>query len=187
MDVLQRRIDMQSAPQVGHDQLPGYTVAYERGEIRFPVYVVAFIAACLATIGAATDNIILIAIALLAFGYAYHNYPLLEVGRPRIGAGQYGVFAEGLGIISWRAIKAIDLMPVDMRGARSNELRITLGAPLDRALLADWRKRPLHRLLMRLPWAMSGADIVRVPLDVFDQPAEDIFSNVTRMMKFYRR
>jgi hypothetical protein len=178
---------MQSTPQVGQEQLPGYTVAYERDEIRFPVYVVAFIAACLATIGVAMDNILLIALALVAFGFAYHNYPLLEVGRPRIGAGQYGVFAEGLGIISWRAIKAIDLVPIAMRGAMSNELRITLGEPLERALLADWRKRPAHRFLMRLPWAMVGGDIVRIPLDVFDHPGEDIFRNFTRMMNFYRR
>ena len=177
---------MQSTSPVSQDHLHGYTLAYEREEIQFPVYVVAFIGACFATAGAALDNIVLIALAIGAFGFAYYNYPLLETGRPRLGAGQYGIFAEGLGIVAWRAIKSIDMLPVDMRGATSNELRITMDEPLDRALLADWRKRPVYRVLMRLPWSMAGKDTIRVPLDVFDKPAEEIYQNFTRMMKFYR-
>src|SRR5262249_51206834 len=75
---------------VSQDDMHGYTVAYEREEIQFPVYVVAFIGAVMATIGFAIDNIFLIALSLFAFGFAYYNYPLLETGKPRIGAGQYG-------------------------------------------------------------------------------------------------
>ena len=125
--------------------------------------------------------------ALCAFGFAYYNYPLLETGRPRLGAGQYGIFAEGLGIIAWRAIKELDLVAVDMRGSTSNELRITLPEPLERALLADWRKRPIHRFLMRLPWSMAAKDVIRIPLDVLDHPADEIHANFMRIMSFYRR
>ena len=178
---------MQSTSPVSQDDMHGYTVAYEREEIQFPVYVVAFIGACMATIGAAMDNIFLIALALFAFGFAYHNYPLLETGKPRVGAGQYGIFAEGLGIISWRAIKEINMLPVDLRGATSNELRITLLEPLGKSLLADWRRRPFYRVLMRLPWAMAPDNVIRIPLDVFDQPADEIMDRFTRMMRFYRR
>jgi hypothetical protein len=165
----------------------GYTVAYEREEIQFPVYVVAFIGACFGVAGYAFDNIFLIALALLAGGFAYHNFPLLETGRPRIGAGQYGIFADGLGIVSWRAIKRIELVPVDVRGSVSNELRIALQEPLDKALIADWRKRPFHRFLMRLPWSTFGGDVLRIPLDVFDRPADQIHHNFTRMRAFYQR
>ena len=178
---------MQSAAPVSQDDMHGYTVAYEREEIQFPVYVVAFVGACLATIGIAMDNVILIALALMALGFAYYNFPLLETGKPRIGAGQYGIFAEGLGIISWRAIKEINLLPIDIRGAMSNELRITLSEPLEKALLADWRQRPIHRMLMRLPWGTTADNGLRIPLDVFDEPAGEISDHFTRMMKFYRR
>jgi hypothetical protein len=126
-------------------------------------------------------------VALCAFGFAYYNYPLLETGRPRLGAGQYGIFAEGLGIIAWRAIKELDMVAVDMRGSTSNELRITLLEPLERALLADWRKRPIHRFLMRLPWSMAAKDVIRIPLDVLDHPADEIHANFSRTMLFYRR
>ena len=104
----------------------------------------------------AFDNVFLFGLALCAFGFAYYNYPLLETGRPRLGAGQYGIFVEGLGIISWRAIKQVDLVAINLRGAANNELRIALQEPLERALLANWRKRPIYRFLMRLPWSMAA-------------------------------
>jgi hypothetical protein len=165
----------------------GYTVAYEREEIQFPVYVVAFIGAVMATIGVAIDNIVLIALSLFAFGFAFYNFPLLETGKPRIGAGQYGVFAEGLGIVAWRSIKQIEMVGIDIRGTTSNELRITLEDTLDRALIADWRKRPFYRYLMRLPWTAAANNVIRVPLDVFDRPADEILHSFTRMMGFFRR
>jgi len=178
---------MKSMPALNQEHTHGYTVAYEREELPFPVYVVGFIGACFAVAGFALDNIFLIALALIAFGFAYYNFPLLETGRPRIGAGQYGIFADGLGIVSWRAIKQMDLVPVEIRGSASNELRITLEEPFERALLADWRKRPFYRFLMRLPWTRVGKDVIRIPLDVFDRPADEIHRNFVRMMAFYRR
>jgi hypothetical protein len=165
----------------------GYTVAYEREELPFPVYVVGFIGAVIATIGIALDNIFLIALSLFAFGFAYYNFPLLERGKPRIGAGQYGIFAEGLGIIAWKSIEQIEMVPVGIRGSTSNELRIVLGDPLDRALIADWRQRSFYRFLMRLPWTAARGNIIRVPLDVFDRPADEIMHSFTRMMGFFRR
>jgi hypothetical protein len=176
---------MESTAPLGQEHSHGYSVAYEREELQFPVYVVGFVAACLATAGYLLDNVLLIALALVAFGYAYHNYPLLETGKPRIGASQYGIFADGLGIISWRAIKRIDVIWIEIRGSGSHELRITLREPFERALLTDWRKRPFHRFLMRLPWAMAGKDIVRIPLDVFDHSADEIHHTFMRMMNFY--
>jgi hypothetical protein len=178
---------MQSVSPVSQDDMHGYTVAYEREEIQFPVYVVGFIGAVLATVGIALGNIVLIALSLFAFGFAYYNYPLLETGKPRIGAGQYGIFAEGLGIIAWRSIEQIEMVPVDIRGAVSNELRITLSDPLDRALIVDWRKRSFHRFLMRLPWTTGLGGVIRIPLDVFDHPADEIMHTFTRMTTFFQR
>jgi hypothetical protein len=40
---------------------------------------------------------------------------------------------------------------------------------------------------MRLPWAMAGKDVVRIPLDVFDHSADEIHHTFMRMMNFYRR
>jgi hypothetical protein len=171
---------------VSQDHIHGYTLAYERNEIQFPVYVVVLLGMAFTAAAAATDIIILFGLALCAFGFAFYNYPLLEIGRPRVGASQYGIFAEGLGIIAWRAVTGIEMVPVNLRGAVSHELRITLQEPFERALLADWRKRPAHRFLMRLPWSMAARDVIRIPLDVLDRPAAEIHHSFMRMMRFYR-
>ena len=73
-----------------------------------------------------------------------------------------------------------------MRGSIDHELLITLEDPLERALLVDWRRRPFYRFLMRLPWSLKGS-VIRIPLDAFDRPPEEIAQSFTRMMGFYKR
>lgn len=181
------QLEDQGAAHVSQDDFNGYTVAYEQDEIQFPVYVLVFIGCAFGVAGFAVENAILVALALLALGFAYYNYPLLEYGRPRIGAGQYGIFVEGLGILAWKSVKQLDLTRVERRGVANHEMEIVLHEPLRRALIADWRKRPLHRFLMRLPWTLRGGDIVRIPLDILERPPDEIHHNFTRMLDFYRR
>jgi hypothetical protein len=171
---------------VSQDDINGYTVAYDQDELQFPVYVVLVIGIALCIAAMIHSNIILLVLGFAAICYGYYNVPLLETGRPRIGAGQYGIFIEGLGIISWRATQDIDLVAVEMRGIPQNELQITLAQPLQRALIADWRQRPMHRLLMRLPWSLTAKGVIRIPLDVFDHDAGDIHKTFVRMLRFYR-
>ena len=97
-----------------------------------------------------------------AAAFTYYNIPLLETGRPTIGANQYGIFIQAFGLIRWRAIERIDLAEIAERAMTVHELQIVLDAPLGSALVADWRKQPTYRLLMRLPWRMSHNGSVRV-------------------------
>ncbi len=171
---------------MGQDDINGYTVAYDRDEIQFPVYVIATIGLVCVARAVYIDSLLLAALGLVALGYTYYNVPLLETGRPRLGAGQYGIFLDGLGIIAWRAIKDIEVVAVDDRGIAHRELTLTLVRPIEMALLVDWRKRSPHRYLMRLPWSQRGPTTIRVPLEVFDQPADDIEATLVRMRRFYR-
>lgn len=170
---------------MSQEDIDGYTVSYDREEIQFPVYVVIIIGITLLAAALANASLIILACALAAFAIAYYNVPLLETGRPRIGASQYGMLIEGLGIIPWRTTKSIELVPIEMRGEVSNELHITLNRPIPDALIADWRKRPWHRIGMRLPWSKTKSGIIRIPLDKLDRPVDEIFQAFTRMHKFY--
>jgi len=67
----------------------------------------------------------------------------------------------------WRAIERIDLAQIAERAMTVHELQIVLNAPLGSALVADWRKQPIYRLLMRLPWCMDHSGVVRVKLEPF--------------------
>ena len=106
---------------------------------------------CFFTAAWITDAAYWLALAVTAAAFTYYNIPLLETGRPTIGANQYGIFIQAFGLIRWRAIEGIHLVQIAERAMTVHELRIVLNAPLGSALVADWRKQPIYRLLMRLP------------------------------------
>jgi hypothetical protein len=171
---------------VTENDIVGYTVAYEQEEIQFPVYAVAVIAAVFLAAGVINASPWLLMLAVLPVSAVYYNFPLIETGRPRLGAGQYGLFVEGLGLVQWRAIDQIEMVPTDMRGITSHELHVSLKMPIGDALILDWRDRPLLRKAMRMPWSMKSPMIIRIALDVLDRPNTEIHETFLRMWRFYR-
>ena len=164
----------------------GYSVAYGRDDTYFPVYITAALAAIFLTAAWITGALYWFAPAIAAAAFTYYNIPLLETGRPTIGANQYGIFIQALGLIRWRAIEYIALAEIAERAMTVHELQIGLNAPLRSALVADWRKQPTYRLMMRLPWRMSHDGVVRVSLEPFDQPPDVIHRTFLRMWRYYR-
>ncbi|WP_245313204.1 hypothetical protein [Bradyrhizobium macuxiense] len=164
----------------------GYSVAYGREDTYFPVYITAALAAIFLTASWITGALYWLALAAAAAAFTYYNIPLLEAGRPTIGANQYGIFIQAFGLIRWRAIERIDLAEIAERAMTVHELQIALNVPLSSALVADWRKRPIYRLLMRLPWSMDHRGVVRVNLDPFDRAPDEIHRTFLRMWRYYR-
>lgn len=166
-------------------EISGYKLHYDN-EATFPVYVLAFFAAILLAGAIYSGLWVLFVLGIAAAGLAYYQFPLIEAGRPRLGANQYGIFIDGFGIVHWRAIERIDLGVVAVRAMTLHELRIGLKQPLGAALIADWRKVPWWRTLMRLPWKMTGDNVIRVGLDPFDQPPDEVHRTLQRMWRHYR-
>ena len=164
----------------------GYTVCYDREEAPFPAYAAGFLSAALLAGALLAGHWIFFVLGITAFAVAYYNFPLTEKGRARLGANQYGVFVEGLGLVRWSAIKGIDLVEIAMRAITFNELQISLNQPISKALLADWRRVPVWRLLMRLPWTMSHENMIRIRLDPMDREPGEIHRTLLRMWKYYR-
>ena len=164
----------------------GYSVAYRRDDIEFPVYVAGAVAAALFVAAYTTGQWILLATGIVAAGFTYYNLPLLETGRPTLGANQYGIFIQSFGLIRWRAIARVELVQIAERAMTSHELQITLGTPLASALVADWRKVSIYRSLMRLPWHMDHNTVVHVDVEPFDQSADEIHRTLVRMWRYYR-
>lgn len=171
---------------VSDEQIIGYTVAYEQEELSFPVYVLALIAIALFAAGLVKSIPILQVLSLVPALGVYYNLPLLETGKPRLGAGQYGLVLEGLGLIQWRAIDGIDLVTAQIRGTDFHELHIPLKSTLGEALLLDWRRRHFARQFMRLPWSLTRENVIRVPLDIMDKPPAEIHAALQRLWRYYR-
>lgn len=171
---------------VTDNDIVGYTIGYDQDDIHFPIYAMTALAVGLIAAGILKGVPILSVVGLLPAAVAYYNLPLLERGRPRIGSGQYGVFIEGLGLVSWRAVESIETLELVERTGHSTDLVIKLKKPVEAALLADWRARPLLRRAMRLPWRMQSKTEIRIPLDVLDRPATEIKDTFVRMWRFNR-
>src|ERR1700737_2096984 len=164
------KVRMSGAQNEGN--VGGYSVAYSRDDVYFPVYITAAFALIFVTAAWIMGAAYWLVPAAAAAAFTYYNVPLLETGRPTIGANQYGIFIQAFGLIRWRAVERIDLVQIAERATTAQELQIVLNAPLGSALVADWRKQPVHRLLMRLPWWMDQNGAVRIKLEPFDQPAD---------------
>jgi hypothetical protein len=164
----------------------GYSVAYGRDDSYFPVYVTAALALIFVTATWITGALYWLIAAAAAAAFTYYNMPLLETSRPTIGANQYGIFIQAFGLIRWRAIERVDLVELAERAMTVHELQITLNAPLSSALVADWRRQPLWRRAMRLPWRMSHNNMVRIDIEPFNQPPETIHRTFLRMWRYYR-
>ncbi|MEJ2118028.1 MAG: hypothetical protein P8Y36_09075 [Alphaproteobacteria bacterium] len=164
----------------------GYHLAYgkDAGDFRFTV--MAALTALTGLLYAATRYDALLVFATITGCTAYYFYPLIE-RKPRIGAGEYGVFIDGFGLISWRAISEIAVVTFANRFNETQELQFRLKIPLDQALLADWRRLPVWRLLMKLPWAMSHDNVVRIAMEPFAPITPDeIHRHFQRLWKYYR-
>ena len=164
----------------------GYSVAYGRDDTYFPVYITAALALIFCTAALLTGALYWLALALMAAAFTYYNIPLLETGRPTIGANQYGIFIQAFGLIRWRAIERIDLVEIAERAMTVHELQIALNVPLSSALVVDWRRQPPYRWLMRLPWRMSHNNMVRINVEPFDQAPDSIHRTFLRMWRYYR-
>jgi hypothetical protein len=164
----------------------GYSVTYNPDEVQFPVYVIAALAVIL--LGAAwyTGQTLWLVLGAAASGVAYYNYPLLESRRPTLGANQYGIFIQGFGLIRWRAIDRIDIVEIAERANTVHELQIGLNMLLSSALVADWRKLPFWRSLMRLPWSMGQSNVVRINLEPFSTTPDEIHRTLVRIWRYYR-
>lgn len=163
----------------------GYSVTYGREEIQFPVYVIAILAAALLAAAIVTGSTVCLVLGVAGAAVVYYNVPLLE-RRPTMGANQYGIFIQGFGLIRWRAIDRIDLIEVAVRASTIHELQIGLNMRLSSALVADWRKQPFHRSLMRLPWTMARTNVVGVNLEPFNQEPDEIHRTLLRLWRYYR-
>ena len=164
----------------------GYAVTYSRDDVYFPVYITAALALIFVTAAWIMGALYWLVPAAAAAAFTYYNIPLLETGRPTIGANQYGIFIQAFGLIRWRAIERIELVQIAERAMTVHELQIVLGAPLASALVVDWRKQPRWRRFMRIAWRMSHNNMIRIDIEPFDQPPDQIHRTFLRMWRYYR-
>ncbi len=155
----------------------------EAGSFRF--YAMAIAALLCIGFYLSGGHSVLLALGVSAACVSYYFFPLIE-GRARLGASQYGIFVDGLGLIPWREINDLLLRTYAVRTMDNKELHIQLKRNLDTALIMDWRRQPIYRLLMKLPWKLEGDNLVRIRLEPFGNDPDEVFEAISRIWRFYR-
>ena len=164
----------------------GFTVGYARGKGTFRVIITAALAIVFAGATITTGSNLTLLLATFFAIAAFYFFPLLETGKARFGASEYGIFIEGFGVIAWRSVSGIRLATRAVRSIIIHELEITLSRPLGQAVIADWRKMPTHRLLMRLPWRMPDDHTILIDLEPFSGRPEAIVAEFQRRWRYFR-
>jgi len=177
---------MGEASAGGIDDANGYTVRYGKDKGQFRVFILAGAGIIFSFAAFYQGSELLLALGVAALGAAYYFFPLIDSGRSRLGANQYGIFVEGLGLIGWRSIESIETVHIAVRTMMTHELQIKLSQPFERALVADWRKMAFYRLLMRLPWTMNHANTIRINLEPFYELPDEIERTLKRLQGHYR-
>lgn len=165
----------------------GLAMPYAKDKGATRVYIAFGMGALFAAFSILRGSEISLIFALLSFAISYHFYPLIETGKPRIGAGEHGVFIEGFGVIPWRSVADISVSTYAIRSIEVNELHIKLSRALPGALSADWRSMPWYRLAMKLPWKMGADNTVRINLEPFTGRADEIATAFNRRRRFFGR
>ncbi|MGF1649064.1 MAG: hypothetical protein ACFCUN_01280 [Hyphomicrobiaceae bacterium] len=169
-----------------HEAEPsGFALPYAKGKGTFRVYLAAGLAVLFGAIALETGNEIALVVTVGFLLATYYSYPLIERERARIGANEYGVFIEGFGIVAWRSIAGIRLATRFVRSIAITELEIELNRPIRSAILADWRRLPVWRLLMRLPWRMPDDRTILVDLEPFTDEPEQLLAEFVRRRSYY--
>lgn len=176
-----------TVPARGIDNAEGFTVRYDAAKGWPRVYLMLAAGVALCAAGFVQGSEILVALGLAGLATAYYFYPLVEARRTRLGANEYGIFIEGFGLIAWRSIRKVDLISTFVRTIEMHELRVQLNQPVSQALLADWRRMPFYRLLMRLPWIITADNTIHIALEPFAQPPQTIHRTLEGMWRHYRR
>jgi len=163
-----------------------FAVGYAPGKGQFRVYLTALAAAAGIAGFILWGSQIALVLAVFFGCASFYFYPLVETERARIGAGEYGIFIEGFGVIPWRSVADIALCSYAVRTIIDEEIQITLSRPLSQALMRDWRSLPWPRLLMRLPWSMTPDNVVHIKMEPFGGTAEGTHSRLMGLWRRYR-
>lgn len=82
-----------------------FTVGFNRSQSESIVYGSLILGILFAVIGI-VGNLPLLALAALApLAIAFWHYPMIEKGKPQLGANEDGLYVERIGFIDWAAIR----------------------------------------------------------------------------------
>ncbi|MCV0428936.1 MAG: hypothetical protein K5905_26070, partial [Roseibium sp.] len=132
-------------------------------------------------------DIPLLALAAIApLAMAYWHYPMVERGKPQLGANEEGLYVERIGFIDWAAIRMTDVKRTTVRNMELVSLDVLLTRPLENAVsqaqsFSIWKKF-MMRNWKRTP-REHGRELIAINLHTLAADPDEILNRI-RAFKF---
>lgn len=163
-----------------------FTVGFNRGQSEGIVYGSLLLGILFAVIGIVGGLPLLAVAAIAPLGIAYWHYPMIEKGRPQLGANEDGLYVERIGFIDWAAIRMTDVKRTSVRNIELVRLDVLLTRPLDNAVTKS-QTFPVWKKFMMRNWKRTprehGRELIAINLHTLAADPEEILSRI-RAFKF---
>lgn len=169
-----------------HEAAVPFTVSFNRSQSEVIVYGCLALGILFAAIGVFTGVHLLTLAAIAPIAMAYWHYPMIEKGKPQLGANEEGLYVERIGFIDWSAIRMTDVKRKTVRNIEQVRLDVLLTRPLDNALTRA-QPFPFWKKYMKRNWKRSrrehGRELIAIDLHTLAADPDEILSRI-RAFKF---
>ncbi len=121
--------------------------------------------------------------SLLPMGIAFYHQPLVRE-MPQIEVSAEGLFVDGLGLICWDDIIAVELEEMPIGSRLHAELHIETADTIE-AVLEDQRGLTFARSLQLMIWRLDDMNELTVKLDRLRVHTDDLMAEI-RHRRFHR-
>ncbi|GAA0778181.1 hypothetical protein E1180_06610 [Roseibium denhamense] len=124
--------------------------------------------------------------AIAPFAMAYWHFPMIEKGKPQLGANEEGLYVERIGFIDWSAIRMTDVHRTKVRNNEQVKLHVLLTRSLEDAV-SQAQTCPFWKKFMMRNWKRTprehGRELIAINLHTLEADPEEILSRI-RTFKF---
>lgn len=163
-----------------------FTVGYERNNSEAIVFGCLIFGVLFLIVGV-VGKVPLLAIAGIApLATAYWHFPMIDKGRPQLGANEDGLYVERIGFIDWGAIRMAEINRSKARNIDQVKLNVLLTRPITDAV-SKAQQTPLWKKFMMRNWKRSprehGRELVAINLHTLAADPDEILNRI-RAFKF---
>lgn len=162
------------------DPVP-FTAGFNRSQSQAIVFGCIILGIMFAAIGIIGNIPLMILAAVAPFGSAYWYYPMIEKGKPQLGANEEGLYVERIGFIDWGAIRMTDLKRAKVRNVDQIRLDVLLTRSMEDAVTKE-HSCPIWKKYMMRNWKRTkrehGRELISVDLHTLDADPDEVFERI---------
>ncbi|MEO9530015.1 hypothetical protein [Roseibium sp.] len=163
-----------------------FTVGFNRSQSEILVYGSLLLGVLFAAIGIVGGMPLLAIAGIAPIAIAYRHYPMIEKGKPQLGANEDGLYVERIGFIDWAAIRMTDVKRSTVRNVEIVRLDVLLTRSLDNAVIKA-QSVPFWKKFMMRNWKRTprehGRELLAINLHTLSADPEEILERI-RAYKF---